>query len=128
MREKLKLSQGILEGLALEDYAAITAKSKRLSALSQATGWQVLDNPDYAQHSADFRKLVDAMARAEEKRNLDAATLAYVRMTMSCVDCHKFVRGKTVASLEARPPLSTWTSPARVSASLASRKPATGLD
>ena len=27
--------------------------------------------------------------------------LAYMRMTMSCVDCHKLVRGKLVAQVDA---------------------------
>ena len=107
MREKLELSQKVLEALALENYAAISAKSKRLSAMSQAVEWQVLDNPDYVQQSAAFRRQVDAMARAADQKNLDAATLAYVRMTRSCVDCHKFVRGKTVASIETKPSVPT---------------------
>lgn len=103
MRDKLELSQKILEGLANEDYDLMIAKATRLSAMSQEAGWQAFENPDYAEHSATFRKNVDSLIRAAKKKNLDGATLAYVRMTMNCVDCHKFVRGKLVASL---PPLS----------------------
>ncbi len=58
----------------------------------------MFENPDYADHSATFRKNVDALIRAARNKNLDGATLAYVRITMNCVDCHKFVRGKLVAS------------------------------
>ena len=39
---------------------------------------------------------VDALTKSARDRNLDAATLAYVRVTKGCVDCHKFVRGKLV--------------------------------
>jgi cytochrome c556 len=97
MRDKLELSQKVLEGLALEDFNLIAAKSQKLSAMSQAASWQVFDNPDYAQQSVDFRKNVDALTRAAERKNIDAATLAYMKMTMSCVDCHKLVRGKLMA-------------------------------
>jgi hypothetical protein len=97
MRDKLENSQKILEGLALEDFNLISAKARKLSAMSQEASWQVFDNPDYVQYSAEFRKAVDGLARASERKNIDAATLAYVKVTMSCVECHKFVRGKLVA-------------------------------
>lgn len=99
MQDKLELAQRILEGLANEDYDLIVAKTTRLSAMSQEAPWQVFENPDYADHSRTFRKNVDALSRAAKNKNLDGATLAYVRMTISCVECHKFVRGKLVASL-----------------------------
>jgi cytochrome c556 len=102
MREKLELSQRVLEGLATEDYDLIIARGTRLSAMSKAADWRVFENPDYDQQSVTFRRHVDSLVRAAKDRNLDAATLAYVRLTMSCVDCHKLVRGKLVASLEER--------------------------
>jgi cytochrome c556 len=103
MRDKLELSQKVLEGLATEDYDLIFAKATRLSAMTQEADWRAFENPDYDQHSLAFRRHVDAVARAAKSRNLDGATLAYVRMTMSCVDCHKYVRGKVVASAEHGP-------------------------
>lgn len=100
MRDKMEEAQKVLEGLALEDFNLIEAKARRLSAMSQEAPWQVFENPDYAQHSASFRREADALARAAKSKNLDAATLAYMRLTMNCVDCHKFVRGKLVAQTE----------------------------
>ena len=99
MRDKLELSQRLLEGLALEDYDLIVSKATRLSAMSKEARWQAFQNPDYERHSVEFRRHVDALAKAARDKNLDGATLAYVRATMSCVECHKFVRGKLVASL-----------------------------
>jgi len=103
MRDKLELSQKVLEGLATEDYDLIIAKAMKLSAMTQEADWRAFENPDYEQHSASFRRQVDALAKAARNKNLDGATLAYVRMTMSCVDCHKFVRGKIVASAKREP-------------------------
>jgi len=101
MREKLELSQKVLEGLALENYDLIVSRATRLSAMSKEVDWRVFDNPEYDQQSVIFRRQVDALAKAAKEKNLDAATLAYVRMTMSCIDCHKLVRGKLVASMGA---------------------------
>jgi len=100
MREKLELSQKVLEGLALEDFEAIATKGRRLSAMTREADWRLFENPDYDQQSVIFRRQVDALTKAAKEKNLDAATLAYVRMTMSCVDCHKLVRGKLVAQTE----------------------------
>ena len=101
MRDKLELSQRVLEGLALEDYDLISAKGAKLSAMSREADWRVFQNPDYDQQSVIFRGHVDTLVKAARDKNLDAATLAYVRMTMSCVDCHKLVRGKLAAQADA---------------------------
>jgi hypothetical protein len=104
MREKLELSQRVLEGLAIEDYDLIITKGARLSSMSKEADWRVFENPDYDQQSVIFRRQVDSLVRSAKEKNLDAATLAYVRVTMSCVDCHKLVRGKLVASVHGLQP------------------------
>jgi cytochrome c556 len=104
MRDKLELSQRVLEGLATEDYALIISKGTRLSAMTKDADWRLFENPEYDQQSLNFRRHVDALVKSARERNLDAATLAYVGMTMSCIDCHKVVRGKLVASARAQSP------------------------
>ena len=99
MRDKLELAQGILEGLSVENYDLITSRAQRLSAMSQQADWKVFENPDYEQQSFAFRRNVDSLTKAAKNKNLDGATLAYVRVTMSCIECHKYVRGRLVASL-----------------------------
>jgi hypothetical protein len=100
MRDKLELSQRVLEGVATEDYALIISKGARLSAMTKNADWRLFENPDYDQQSLTFRRHVDALVKAAKDKSIDAATLAYVRMTMSCVDCHKLVRGKLVAQFD----------------------------
>ena len=99
MRDKLELAQGILERLSVENYDLITSRAQRLSAMSQQADWKVFENPDYEQQSFAFRRNVDSLTKAAKNKNLDGATLAYVRVTMSCIECHKYVRGRLVASL-----------------------------
>jgi hypothetical protein len=98
MRSKLELFQRVLEGLATEDYELIVAKGTRLSAMTKEADWRLFENPDYDQQSLGFRRQVDALLRAAKDKNLDGATIAYVRLTMGCVDCHKLMRGKLVAA------------------------------
>ena len=99
MREKLEQSQKVLGALVTEDYFTLERISERLSAMTQEATWQAFQNPDYTQFSANFRSQANALAKAAKEKNIDAATLAYVRMTMSCVDCHKSVRGRLAAEL-----------------------------
>ena len=96
MREKLAHSQKLLEALAVEDFFTLEKNARKLSAMTQDASWQAFQNPDYAQFSVTFRRQSDALARAAKNKDVDAATLAYVRMTMNCVDCHKAVRGKLI--------------------------------
>jgi hypothetical protein len=98
MREKLDHSQNVLKALTEEDFFTMTKHAKRLSAMTQEAKWQAFQNPDYVQYSAQFQRHANALTKAAEDKNIDAATLAYVRLTMSCIDCHKFVRGKLIGA------------------------------
>ena len=49
------------------------------------------------EHSVEFRRTADAITAAAKKKNLDGAALAYVDMTMKCVNCHKYVRGVRIS-------------------------------
>lgn len=92
MRPKLDHAQKVLEGLTLEDFNLIREHGKALMRLSEAAEWQVLPGPEYVRHSEDFQRRVSDMIVAANKENIDAATLAYVQLTMNCVQCHKHVR------------------------------------
>lgn len=92
MRAKLLHSQKVLEALTTEDFDQIAKHSQEMSLLSQAATWQVLQTPEYRDRSTEFRRAVDMMTEAARKKNLEAAALAYVDVTMKCVSCHKYVR------------------------------------
>ena len=96
MREKLNFSKDVLEGLALEQYATIEKGGKALKKLSEAAEWEVATIPsatDYVMLTTDFQRHADELVKQAKAKNIDAATLAYVKLTMSCVQCHKFIRG-----------------------------------
>ena len=102
MHQKLVHSQKVLEGLVTEDFEAIAKHAQAISLLSQAAQWQVLQTPEYARRSTEFRRSTDDLKKAAQKKNLDGATLAFVNVTMKCVECHKYVRSVRNASLDLR--------------------------
>jgi hypothetical protein len=106
MHTKLVHAQKVLEGLTLEDYEAIAKHGQELALLSQAASWQVIQTAQYHQHSGEFRNAATSLVDAARKKDLDAAALAYVAMTLKCVNCHKYVRRIQTAHVDA--PLETW--------------------
>lgn len=92
MRVKLLYSQKLLEALTLEDYEQLAKYSQDLKLLSQESTWNVLQTEQYLLHSTDFRRRADALTAAAKKKNLDGASLAFVELTLNCVQCHKYVR------------------------------------
>lgn len=98
MKAKLLCAQRVLDGIATEDFALISTNAARLARLSQSAAWQARQTPEYQRLTADFLRQAEALAKAARRQNIEAATLAYFQLTMSCVNCHKALRGANPAS------------------------------
>lgn len=92
MRAKLSHSQKLLEGLTTENYDLIAKHAQDLALLSEDEQWQVFQTADYINRSKEFRRAANALAEAGRTKNLDAASLGYVEVTLKCIECHKYVR------------------------------------
>lgn len=92
MRAKLAHSGDVLEGLALGDFDLIATGAQELSLASQDSNWNVLQTEDYVRQSMEFRRACDSLRRAAKDRNLDGAALAWMEVTMKCVQCHRSLR------------------------------------
>jgi cytochrome c556 len=93
MRAKLNASSQILEGLCTEDYESIQAGAEKLKSMSNEERWRVSNDAMYRQQSAEFRDAVEnILTAAKEKKNLDSAALAWTKTTLSCIECHRWVR------------------------------------
>ena len=92
MSLKLDYSQQILGALVSEDFEALKELSFKLGALAGAGDWLVIRSEEYNQRTAEFLRAVEALRDAPKHRNIDAAAMAYVDMTLTCVQCHKYVR------------------------------------
>ena len=102
MRKKLDHAQSVLEGITQEIFELVAGNAARLGALSQEAAWRASDTPEYANYTVNFWRSVEGLKKAAQERNLDAVTLAYTKMTFSCVDCHKYLRNRKVASVSKR--------------------------
>ncbi len=100
MRLKLECAQKVLEGIVLEDFELVAFNAEKLKALSQSADWQLRKSTEYQRHTGDFTRQADALIKAAERKNVDAATVAYFQMTASCVSCHRHLRGTEQAALE----------------------------
>jgi cytochrome c556 len=92
MKAKLVHAEKVLEGLATEDFDLIVKHSQAISLLCQDELWSVVKTVEYHERSKEFQRSVNAITEAARQKNLDAAALAYVNTTLSCVNCHKYVR------------------------------------
>ena len=71
---------------------------------SQAADWQVRQTPEYQQFTMDYARHAKALGKAARDRNVDAATVAYFQLTVSCVNCHRYLRGAGTAENESASP------------------------
>jgi hypothetical protein len=91
MRKKLEVSQKILEAVVTSQWADLEARSRDLQDLTNDPGWAVLKKPEYAEHSNRFREAAQALHAAAAQRDLEATPKAYIAMTLSCVECHRYL-------------------------------------
>lgn len=92
MKRKLEQAQKVLEGVALNDPEKIAKHAEELMLISKQAEWMVLKTPQYELYSNEFRRAAETLIKNAKDKNLDAAALSYVDMTLTCVKCHKHVR------------------------------------
>jgi hypothetical protein len=100
MQKKLQESQKVLEGIALSDFDKIARHAAQLSAISKMAEWRVIKTPRYEMYSDEFQRNADDLVKKATAKNLDAATLSYVELTLTCVRCHKYLREMREVSLD----------------------------
>ena len=81
MRQKLELAKNALEGLAVEDFALIGKSATGIRQVSEDARWRISPNANYLRLSAEFQDLADELAATAKEKNLDGATLAYVKLS-----------------------------------------------
>ena len=101
MRQKLTHSQDVLEGLVTEDFEQIAKAAAEMRTLSQATEWQVLRTPTYDLFSREFQGACDQLEKSAKEKNSDGASLAWIKVTMTCLSCHKHVKNAKIAQVPA---------------------------
>lgn len=96
MHTKLDASNKILEGLVTEDTDMIREGAEVLTQMSAAEKWKVSENVMYLQFSKEFQRNAEKLVEAAKEKNIDRAALRWMDTTMSCIECHRFVRNELV--------------------------------
>ncbi len=100
MQRKLEQSQKVLQGIALGDFDMIAKHAEQLNDISKLTEWRVIKTPRYEVFSGEFQRTSEALVKHAKDKNLDAAALSYVELTLTCVKCHKYVREVRMVRLD----------------------------
>jgi len=93
MKQKLAASQNVLAGLTKADFDAIKKNAESMLVVGYFEKWVRADTPGYQKMTKDFDYANRSLILASREKNLDGATIAYLQLTISCVNCHKLVRG-----------------------------------
>lgn len=93
MQRKLDHAHNILDSLAVEDFDGLAESARELERLVGEATW--LGQPDaaFTAQLQRFRWSIETLRLAADDRDIDAAALGYVDMTLRCVQCHKNLRG-----------------------------------
>ena len=75
-------------------------RARSMNALGQMESWVRGGTPEYRTQLRIFHDANEQLIRMADADQLDGAALAYVQLTLSCVNCHKVVR----AALAEKPP------------------------
>lgn len=92
MKKKLEYSEKVLEGLAEADFELIEANAKKMTALGTIEVFVRGRDEEYGHEYRVFERSARELIRAAQDQNIDRASLAYVGLTLSCVNCHKHLR------------------------------------
>ena len=92
MDQKLRLSKEILTALANADFEELGKNAEIMRGLNRVEKF-VRRGPDgYRDQLRQFNMANNALIRASRTENLEAATLAFNQLTISCVSCHRHLR------------------------------------
>jgi len=97
MSMKMDASGLILEGLLLDNPKLILRGAKKLDTMRKAEKWRVSNDMMYRHHSKEFQDNIDKLMEAAEGDSLDRTALVWFNVTLSCIDCHRWVRTVLIA-------------------------------
>jgi hypothetical protein len=100
MRLKLQASNHILEGLVVDDMKKVNTGARMLLEMSVEEHWRASNDMLYLQHSRTFRDSVKKLQEKASKNSLDGAALAWMDVTLNCIQCHEWVRNVLIADVD----------------------------
>jgi hypothetical protein len=101
MRAKLDHSQRILEAVVTSNWTLLDRESRSMATVVRNPDWSVLATPEYVRHSEAFLRATDDLIEAAKLRDLERASLGFISLSASCVNCHRYLARARIAA--ARP-------------------------
>ena len=100
MHEKLEHAQQILAAVVTSDWPALERQSRDLLRVTENPVWgAAFKTPLYTRQSEAFLRATQDLLDAAQRRDLEAAPIAYVSLTLSCVQCHRYTARARVANI-----------------------------
>jgi len=103
MQQKLAAAQSALEAVTREDYEQLHEVCSDMIDLSHKEAWERMASPRFVQDTADFAAAVEFMDRMATARDAEGISMGFVRVTMTCAECHRHIRAPKVAALNPQP-------------------------
>lgn len=103
MAKKLHAAQKTLAGVAREDFDTIRESTLEMVELSRQSAWERMASVRFVQDTADFVSAAEFLIRMAEAKDYEGTSLGFVRLTLTCTNCHSHVRTANVANLESYP-------------------------
>jgi hypothetical protein len=100
MHKKLEASQKVLEGLATNDLDKVAKNAEELARIRKDVDFRVIPTAEYDLWSDEFTRSVENIQKAAKDKNLEKAKLGYLSMTLSCFNCHTYVRDQKRVNTE----------------------------
>jgi hypothetical protein len=97
MRAKLTHSQKILEAILTSNYNSLERESGALVRITESPAWTVLNSPEYRRQSDAFLAVTRNLVDAAKQRDLDAAATHFSSLTMTCYQCHRYMKNARIA-------------------------------
>jgi hypothetical protein len=92
MDKKLEHSQKLLAALVTNNLDKAGKEAEELIRVRKAAAWMIFKTKDYEMWSDEFNQSAEKIIKAAKDKNLDAAKLSYLEMTLTCFHCHTYVR------------------------------------
>jgi len=100
MTQKLAAAQRALEGVAREDHELIQKSTAEMIDLSRQAAWEQMASYRFVQDTTDFVAAADFLSRMADAKDAEGTSLGFMRLTMTCTNCHRHVRTARVAKLD----------------------------
>lgn len=92
MTKKLEISQKLLGALVMNDFEKAAKYAEDLQSVRKQAAFMIVKTAQYEIWAKEFGSSADKIIKAATEKNGDAAKLSYLEMTMTCFNCHAYVR------------------------------------